>query len=289
MKLVEQCAVFAHIVPDQKVEIVQLLENKHDVGYMGDGINDAPALKIAHVSMAVDTAADITRDVADIILLHKSLAVIVNGIHEGRVVFANMIKYIKSTLAANFGHFYSLAIVSLLIDFLPMTPTQLLLVSLLTDLPLIAISTDTVSLADINKPKKYDLKDIALVTMILGLIVMVADFIVFAIFYKGAHATLQTNWFVTSVLIELSFFYSIRTAGPFYKGTFPSLPVLGLSSLIAATAIALPFTWIGQKFLHFTPPSTHDLMIIGAIVVCYFIITDIVKVLFYRMYNGNQK
>ena len=283
---INNCIVFAHIIPDQKLEIVRTLEQDHDVGYLGDGINDAPALKIAHVSMAVDTAADIARDAADIILLHKSLQVIVNGIHEGRVIFANMVKYIKSTLAANFGHFYSLAIVSLLIDFLPMLPSQLLLVSLLTDFPLIAISTDTVSLADIHKPKKYNLKDIALVTMILGLIVMVADFTVFLLFYKQAHKVLQTNWFITSVLIELSFFYSIRTTLPFYKGTFPSIPVMTLSCIVACVAVALPFTGFGHKFLHFTPPTMHNLALIAIIVICYFIVTDIIKVLFYKMYNS---
>lgn len=286
--IVERCAVFAHILPGQKVEIIKLLEDKYDTGYMGDGINDAPALKIAHVSMAVDTAADIARDAADIILLQKSLRVIVDGIHEGRIVFANMIKYIKSTLAANFGHFYSLAIVSLFIDFLPMLPSQLLLVSLLTDFPLIAISTDTVSFNDINKPKKYDLKDIALVTMLLGIIVMIADFIIFRLFYTGTPAVLQTNWFICSVLIELSFFYSIRTTGWFYKAPFPSLPVMTLSCLVACITVILPFSALGQNFLHFTPPSMHDLALIGIIVIGYFIVTDIVKVLFYRMYNERK-
>lgn len=287
LKAVKDHTIFAHIVPDQKVEIVQLLEEQADVGYLGDGVNDAPALKVAHVSMAVDTAADIAKDQADIILLHKSLRVIVNGIHEGRVIFANIIKYIKSTLAANFGHFYSLAIISLLIDYLPMLPSQLLLISLLTDLPLIAISTDTVSIHDINKPRKYDLKDIALVSMILGLVVMVADFVVFKIFSGGDHAVLQTNWFITSVLIELSFFYSIRTSLLFFKGTRPSFPVMTFSIIIACIAIALPFTSVGHYFLHFKSPTRHDLLIIGIILICYFLITDIVKVIFYKIYNSN--
>ncbi len=286
-KAIEQCTVFAHIVPNQKVQIIQTLEEKYDVGYLGDGINDAPALKIAHVSMAVDTAADIARDVADIILLHKSLRVIVNGIHEGRIIVANMVKYIKSTLAPNFGHFYSLAIASLLIDFLPMLPVQLLLVSLITDFPLIAISTDTVSFADINKPQKYDFKDIALVTMILGLVVMVADFIIFSLFYRAQPAILQTNWFVTSVLVEISFFYSIRTTLPFYKAPRPSWIVASLSAMVAIITLALPFTAFGQKFLHFTPLSANNLLLIGIIVACYFIITDLVKVLFYRIYKSN--
>lgn len=282
---IEQCAVFAHIVPNQKVEIVQQLEIAHDIGYVGDGINDAPALKVAHVSMAVDTGQAVARDVADIILLHKSLRVIVDGIREGRIIFANMIKYIKSTLTANFGHFYSLSVISLLVDYLPLLPSQLLLISLLTDIPLIAISTDTVGFNDIKKPKKYDLKDIALVTMSLGLFVMIADFIIFALFHNEAHSVLQTNWFISCILIELLFFYSIRTTNIFYKAPMPSWPVLSLTVAIAALAIALPYTWLGQKFLHFTPPTWHHLLLIAIVVLIYFIITDLVKVLYYRLYN----
>lgn len=285
-KSIEDACVFAHIIPPQKVEIIQTLETKYDVGYLGDGINDAPALKAAHVSMAVDTAADVTRDAADIILLHKSLRVIVDGIHEGRIIVANLVKYIKSTLAANFGHFYALAIASLLIDFLPMLPVQLLLVSLLTDLPLIAIATDTVNFHDINRPQKYDLKDIALVSMILGLLVMLADFIIFSLFYKAHPGLLQTNWFITSILIELSFFYSIRTTKPFYKAPFPSWTMLGISSFIATLAIALAYTPFGQNYLHLVPLTAINVMVIGVIVGCYFLITDLVKVIFYKIYNN---
>lgn len=283
MQSAKKYSVFAHIDPDQKVEIVQLLEESSDIGYLGDGINDAPALKIAHVSMAVNTAADATRDVADIILLHKSLHVIVDGIHEGRIIFANIIKYIKSTLTPNFGHFYALSIAALLIDFLPMLPAQLLLVSLLTDLPLIAIATDTVTFADINRPRKYDLKEISIMTMLLGIIVMIADFVIFRLFYAVSPAVLQTNWFITSMLVELSFFYSIRTTGPFYKAPRPSLTVMLLSAILAAVAVGLPFTQLGQKLLHFHSPAAHHLGVIALVVVCYFILTDMVKVLYYRL------
>lgn len=282
---VERCIVFAHILPDQKSEIIQMLEDRFDVGYVGDGVNDAPALKIAHVSMAVDTAADIARDAADIILLHKSLRIIVDGIHEGRMVFANMIKYIKSTLTSNFGHFYSLAIVSLLIDDLPMLPSQLLLVGVLTDLPMIAISTDTVSFEDVRLPKRYDLRDIALVTTVLGLVVMMADFVVFRIFRNGNPAILQTNWFICAVLIEISFFYSIRTTRPFYKAKRPSLTLIALSITVALLAICLPFTQLGQKYLHFISPTKGDLVTIACIVVGYFIATEVVKLIYYRTTN----
>jgi len=285
LRTAEHCNVFAHIAPDQKLEIIQLLRHAHDVGYLGDGLNDAPALKMAHVSIAVDTAADVARDSADIILLHKSLRVIVNGIHEGRIVFTNIIKYIKSTLAANFGHFYALSFVSLIIDFLPLLPSQLLLVSMLTDFPLIAISTDTVSQDDIKMPKKYDRREIALVSMTMGIIVMFTDFILLGLFYKSAPATLQTMWFVTSTLIELSYFYSIRTTLPFYKASLPSLPIIILSSCAATVAWILPFTQFGQRYLHFSPPTLAQALFICCIVMGYFLITDYCKVLFYRVYQ----
>lgn len=288
-KIAKYCVVFAHIVPKQKVEIINSLKKSYDVGYLGDGINDAPALKSAHVSIAVNTAADIARDNADIILLKKSLRVIDDGIYEGRIIFANCVKYIKSTLAANFGHFYSLAIISLLIDFLPIRASQLLLISLMTDFPLIAISTDTVSPYEIAQPKKYDLKEIALVTSLLGIIVMVTDFIIFAFFYDSLeHKRLQTNWFIASILIELSFFYSIRSTLPFFKAQFPSWQILALSTLMASTAIILPFTSFGQEFLHFQTPSVSDLSIIFILLIMYFIVTDAAKVIFYHFYNLNS-
>jgi Mg2+-importing ATPase len=285
-KIAKYCTIFAHIVPEQKVEIIDCLKKYYDVGYLGDGINDAPALKSAHVSIAVNSAADIARDNADIILLRKSLHVIVDGIYEGRIIFANCVKYIKSTLAANFGHFYSLAIISLLIDFLPIRASQLLLISLMTDIPLIAISTDTVSPSEIAQPKKYDLKEIALVTPFLGIIVMAIDFIVFALFYDHVeHGRLQTNWFIASILIELSFFYSIRTTLPFFKAQFPSWQILTLSTLMALTAISLPFTSFGHTFLYFQTPKLSDLTIIFALLIGYFFITDIAKIIFYHFYN----
>lgn len=288
LKAVEHCSVFAHIAPDQKVEIVRLLENNYDVGYLGDGINDAPALKIAHVSIAVNSATDIARDITDIILLHKSLQAIVDGIYEGRIIFANLIKYIKSMLAANLGHFYSLAIISLLIDFLPLQPAQLLLISLLTDLPLIAIATDSVNFQDIHVPQKYDLKDLILVTIFFGLIIMITDLLVFRIFSSASPQVLQTNWFIASILVELSFFYSIRTKMPFYKANPPSWHLIGLSIVIAILTIALPYTFIGQKFLDFIPPTLQDLGIIFLIVGCYFIVTDMVKIAFYQIYEPRR-
>jgi Mg2+-importing ATPase len=284
-KLVDDYSTFARITPAQKFEIIQLLQTKYQVGYMGDGINDAPALKIANVALAVSDAADIAREAADIILLHKSLQVIVNGIELGREIFANTLKYIKITLAAGFGHFYALAMASLIIDFLPMLPTQLLLLNLLTDIPLIALSTDTVALAEVKEPSKYDIKHIIIVATTLGLVVSTFDFILFSLFYRSEPAVLQTTWFMSCVLTELLFTFSARSSLPFYKAKRPSFALVALSALIALLAIALPFTSVGQQFLHFKQPQGIHLIIITSIAVGCFITTECVKLLYYRYFG----
>ena len=159
---VEKYNIFARVSPEQKYRIIELLQKKYTVGFLGEGINDAPSLKIAHVGIVVAEASDIAREAADIVLLHQSLRVVIDGIQEGREVFANTIKYIKATLASNLGNFYAVAVSTFFIDFLPMLPIQLLLVNLLSDFPMIAIATDTVDKEELRTPRSYDIKDIAL-------------------------------------------------------------------------------------------------------------------------------
>lgn len=155
-----QKAVFARTTPEQKYKIIGILKEKHTVGFLGEGINDAPALKLAHVAIAVDSAADISREAADIVLLKKSLRVIVSGIRDGREVFANTTKYIRATLASNFGNFYAVAIASLFLNYLPLLPLQILLVNLLSDFPLVAVATDNVDSSELSKPGSYKIKEI---------------------------------------------------------------------------------------------------------------------------------
>lgn len=285
-KLVLAHHVFARVTPQQKFEIIKMLQQASYVGYMGDGINDAPALRIAHVAMAVDEATDIARDTADIILLRRSLRVIVDGIYEGRTTFVNTLKYLKITLAGNLGNFYAVGIASLFLDYLPMLPTQLLLVNLLSDLPLIALSTDTVSEEEVAKPLHYDLYDLALITIILGLVSTVFDFIVFALFASSAPEVLQTNWFIASILAEVSFIFSIRTRLPFYRATMPSWPLFSLVLLVGTLAIALPYTPFGQTYFHFVKPEISHILTIGAVMLLYFVATEVVKVIYYRYKSG---
>lgn len=280
---VEKNSVFARVSPDQKYNIIKLLQENNEVGFLGEGINDAPALKIANVGLVVDSASDIARESTDIILLKKSLEVIIDGIKEGRKVFANTIKYIKATLASNFGNFFAVATASLLIDYLPMLPLQILLLNLLSDFPMIAIATDNVDSQELQKPKSYNLKEIAFLATVLGIVSTVFDFIFFAMFYRIGPAVLQTNWFIGSILTELILLFSIRTKFIFFKAKPPSRILYWLSGLAILVTVILPFTGFGQTVFKFTRPQANQLWLIFGLVICYFIITEIVKHFYYRL------
>lgn len=282
---VVEYAVIARVTPEQKYEIIRILQNSFTVGFLGEGINDAPALKLAGVSLAVDSAADIAREAADIILLQKNLEVIIEGIRSGRAVFANTIKYLKATLASNFGNFYAIAIASLFITFLPMLPLQILLLNLLSDFPMISIATDNVDAAELSRPRKYDIREIVLIATLLGVVSTVFDFMFFAVFVNQGAGTLQTNWFMGSVLTELVFLFSIRSKLPFYKASRPSWYVLAGTGFAGAMAIILPYTFFGQTAFHFTPPTAVQLGIIFGLVGAFFVCAELVKNFYYRFTN----
>jgi Mg2+-importing ATPase len=289
VKAVHQYQVFARVTPQQKYNIIQLLEKDKEVGFLGEGINDAPALKAANVALVVQGAADIAREAADIVLLKKSLAVIIDGVKEGREVFANTIKYIKTTLASNFGNFYAIAIASLLIDYLPLLPLQILLLNLLSDFPMIAIATDNVSPEDLLQPKKYQIKDLGIVSMLLGAISSVFDFLFFWLFVRYGPDVLRTNWFIGSVLTELILIFSLRTRFFSFKAKRPSFSLFSLAVGAALITIILAFTDFGQRVFSFLPPSPRQLGIILFIVLLYFATTESAKLLYYRIANSHQK
>jgi Mg2+-importing ATPase len=247
LKKVRENAVFARVSPEQKYKIIQLLQEKYEVGFLGEGINDAPALKIANVAIVVQGATDIAREASDIILLNKSLKVIIDGIKEGRETFANTSKYIKATLSSNFGNFYTVAIASLFINFLPLLPLQILLINLLTDFPMIAVAADTVDSEELISPRTYDIREIALVGTFLGIISSFFDFLFFALFVSISPQVLQTNWFMGSVLTELVFLFSIRTRLPIWKAKKPAFILFILTVIAFMTAILLPYTSLGHR------------------------------------------
>ena len=281
-KAVEKYSVFARVSPLQKYKIVELLQKKYEVGFLGEGINDAPALKIANVALVVERGVDIAKEAADVILLKKNLAVVINGIKQGREVFANTVKYIKATLISNFGNFYAMVVASLIINFLPMLPLQILLLNLFSDFPMISISIDNVDKKELKRPQSYDLKEILFVAFVLGVVSSIFDFIIFALFVRFSPATLQTNWFIGSVLTELVLIFSIRTRFLFFKAKRASNLLIWLSIFVATITILLPFSHFGQEFFKFVKPQSIHLFWIFGIVGCYFVMTEIIKLFYYR-------
>lgn len=281
-EIIKNIKVFARTDPEQKHYIIQLIQEEREVGFLGEGINDSLALKAAGVSIVVQSASDISRDMADIILLKKDLSVIIDGIAEGRVIFSNTVKYLKATLASNFGNFYAVAVASLFIDYLPMLPVQILLVNLLSDFPSIAISADSVDPDETFSPRKYNIKDVVLIATILGVVSTIFDFMFFAFFYKLSPEILQTNWFIGSILTELAFLFSIRTKQPFYKAVAPSRVLFMLSGFAAAVTIIIPYTSLGRELFHFIQPTNAHMILILTLVASYFVCSEIVKIIFYR-------
>ena len=277
-----QFSVFARVSPTTKFKIIQALQIKYEVGFLGEGINDAPALKIANVALAVPKATDVCREASDIILLKKDLRVVVNGIKEGRGIFSNINKYIKCTLSSNFGNFYSIAAISLFIPFLPMLPVQILLVNLLSDFPLVAVATDKVDVEELKKPKLYQLNQVIFLVMSLALVSTIYDLLFFGIFHKVQPSLLQTLWFIESILTEIALIFSIRTRHLFFRTKVPSLPLIVLSFLAVVVTVWLPFAGFGKDFFHFVTPPLSALLITLSLIFSYFIVSEIVKLIYFR-------
>ncbi|MGB9847597.1 MAG: cation-translocating P-type ATPase [Minisyncoccia bacterium] len=287
-KKCEEIDVFARISSEMKYRIVETLQKKHEVGFLGEGINDAPALKIANVAIVVNTAADISREIADIILLENDLGVIVEGVSRGRKIFANLNKYIKTTVASNFGNFYSIALISLFIPFLPMLPIQILTVNLLSDFPMIAIATDNVEADELKQPKNYQMKNMLPLIILLALVSTIFDFIFFATFYHTGEKNLQTLWFIESILTELMIIYAVRTSKIFYKGSRPSYPLIFFTIIAIFLTLILPLSHFGINFLHFQKPTTASILIVLLLVIIYFILSDITKRLYLTKWKDKK-
>lgn len=227
--------------------------------------------------MVVQSAADVARETADIVLVKNDLRVIVDGIRFGRETHANTLKYIRATLVSNFGNFYAVAIGSLLISFLPMLPKQLLLLNLLSDFPMMAIAFDRVSAQEVSRAQSYDFRSLYITFITLGLISTVFDFIYFGLFYRISPEVLQTNWFIASVITELLLMLSIRSMLPIEKAGWPALIVVLISAVAFVVTLALPMIpWTASLF-EFTRPTSAHLAIIMGLAVLYLITTEIAK------------
>jgi Mg2+-importing ATPase len=254
--------VFAEMDPNQKLRVIRALRDTGiSVGYLGDGINDAAALQGADIGISVDTAVDVTRQAADIVLLRKDLGVLAEGIREGRRAFANTLKYVSITTSANFGNMFSMAGASLLAPFLPLLPKQILLLNLITDLPAMAIATDRLDPELVASPRRWDVRYIRDSMLTFGLVSSVFDYLTFGLLLLLAVPVVQfrTGWFLESVLTEIFVLLVIRTRRPFYRSA-PSGPLIIASCAAAAAALLIP--WLpGASVLGFGP--IPPLLVVG--------------------------
>lgn len=280
-KSAEKYTVFARFSPEQKCDLISFLEKQYSVGYVGDGINDAPALKLANASLSVDKAVDVARDAADIILLEKSLSVIVNGIQEGRIIFANTLKYITIVLVSNTGNLFAIIAALLYLGYIPLLPIQILLINLIADFPMIVIATDNVSRDDVHDIPRYDTHELARAAFILGAFSIIFDCCIFLLFKDKPIALFRSCWFILCVLSELVIIFSLRSKQLFFHATRPSWLLIILSLLAAIVTIALPFTTIGQRSLQLVPVPLPYLLIIGGLAITYFFTNEWVKLWVY--------
>ncbi len=272
--------IFARATPSQKDRIIQALKKgNHTIGYLGDGINDAPALKVADVGISVNTGVDVAKDAASVVLLHKSLGVIADGIKEGRITFQNTIKYILMGTSSDFGNMVSAAAASIVLPFLPMTPVQFLLNDILYDVSQLSIPSDNVDVSEILRPKNWDLNYIKRFMLIFGLIGTAYDFLTFGIMYFVFHARghlFQTGWFVTSFITEVLVVFVIRTRKiPFFR-SMPSLPLLMTCLGVVAVGLYLPFSPLAGYFEFMKLPLVYFGFLIG-ITLTYLVFVEIGK------------
>ncbi len=279
---VSTCNVFARVSPAQKYAIIEALKGEHIVGYQGDGINDAPALKLADVALAVDTATDVAKECADIVLLKQDLGVIINGIEEGRAIFLNIDKYLKYTMVGNFGNFFALAILYLFSLNLPLLPVQLLLTSLITDVPLITIASDRVDEKEAMKPEKYNTRSLMVISLVLGSCTALFELLYFVLISSRPPLFIQTSMFLFLSILQLIVIVSIRDHNYFWKGPRPS-PLLSLAIALAfVVSLALPYIPLTARLFSFVPLPLRELAIVVGLAVVYVVVLDVIKVWYYR-------
>ena len=284
LKHVGETDVFAEIEPNQKERIIIAMRKAGNVvGYMGDGINDASALHAADVGISVDTAADVAKEAADIVLLEKDLGVLIDGVREGRTTFANTLKYVFMATSANFGNMFSMAGISLFIPFLPLLPKQILLTNLMTDFPEMTIATDSVDEQMIDYPRRWDIKAIRKFMITFGLVSSVFDYLTFGLLLLVLHANegqFRTGWFLESVISASMIVLVIRSRKPFFRSK-PGKYLLIATLSIAAITLVFPFTPLGKIF-GFSPLALSTYLLLLMIVVLYILSAEITKRVFYK-------
>lgn len=281
---VEKTTIFARVNPEQKMKIIQALQaNGHIVGYMGDGINDAPSLRAADVSVSVNNAVDVAKDAADFILLHKSLHELINGVVEGRKTFANTMKYLRMSLSSNFGNMFSMAGASLFLPFLPMLATQILLNNLLYDTSQFAIPLDNVDESEVLKPHTLNLKEIKRFMWSYGLLSSVFDFVTFGtllLIFHADQSVFQAGWFLESILTQIFVVYIIRTKLIPFKESKPAAALVASTLLVALVALIVVVSPLRLIF-HFGALSAIQIFALVGVVVAYLFFAELIKGNFY--------
>jgi Mg2+-importing ATPase len=283
---IEETNLFCRVNPSQKNRIILALKRRgHVVGYLGDGINDAPSLHTADVGISVDGAVDVAKDAADIILLEHDLEVVERGVREGRRTFGNIMKYIMMGTSSNFGNMFSMAGASLILPFLPMLPIQVLLNNFLYDLSEVPIPMDDVDDELLAQPRHWDIKFIRNFMLVLGSVSSIFDFLTFGLLlwvFNATETLFQTGWFMESLATQVLVIFVIRTRGSPLRSR-PNPLLAGTSLIVAAVGVLLPYTAIGRWF-GFVPLPLTFLAALGAMVVCYLVLAEGVKRWFYRRF-----
>ncbi|HCL84590.1 MAG TPA: magnesium-translocating P-type ATPase, partial [Chitinophagaceae bacterium] len=293
MHQIDDISIFAKLSPAQKSRVVKVLQAKgHTVGFMGDGINDAAALKDADVGISVDTAVDIAKESADIILLEKDLMVLRKGVIYGRRTFGNIIKYIKMTASSNFGNMFSMLGASAILPFLPMLPIQILIQNLLYDISQISIPWDRMDAEYIETPRKWDAGGISRFMIFIGPISSIFDYAAYALMWfvfkanSPQHQSLfQSGWFIEGLLSQTLIVHMIRTKKiPFFQ-SWATAPVLALTTAIMAIGIYIPFSGFADALKMQPLPAGYFPWLIGILLV-YCLLTQFVKNWFIRKFQA---
>jgi P-type Mg2+ transporter len=288
--LAERTTIFAEVDPNQKERIILALKKTgHVVGYMGDGINDAPALHAADVGLSVDTAVDVAKEAADFVLLKNDLTILRQGIDEGRVTFANTLKYILTTISANFGNMFSMAGASLLLPFLPLLAPQILLNNFLSDIPAVTISGDNVDIEMVDRPHRWNTKFIRNYMILFGLVSSVFDFLSFGTLlyiFRASPEEFRTGWFIESLITELVIALVVRTRHLFFRSK-PGRLLLVSTLVFIGITLVIPYLPFISVFGFIPLPAPLMLTLIG-LTALYVIATEVTKKVFYsRLANAN--